>query len=92
MVCIISYQRCILAVCMFLVSTDASLIAIEMMLQEDFSHTTARLLALHACSQYLHTSKDNLLSAHTEDDKPTLDDEEEDYIVSYLTLPYRVKI
>ena len=87
-----SYQRCILALCVFLVSTDASLIAIEMMLQEDFSHTTARLLALHACSQYLHTSKDNLLSAHTEDDKPTLDDEEEDYIVSYLTQPYRVKI
>lgn len=57
-----------------------------MMLQEDFSHPTAQLLALHACSQYIETSKDSLLSAHTEDDKPTLDEEEDEYIVSDLYL------
>lgn len=58
---------------------------IEMMLQKDISHTTARFLALHACSTHLEQDKDNLLSASTEGDKTVLDTEVEEFIVSIST-------
>lgn len=61
---------------------DAIKVAFEMMLQEDFGHATSRLLALYACSQYLNKEMDNLLAPVTDDNKPTLDDDEEDYVVS----------
>lgn len=64
-----------------MIVTDAVQIAIEMMLQEDFSHPTTRLLALHACSTYLEQKENNLLAAFTEDDKPTLDEDEDEYVV-----------
>lgn len=57
-------------------------VAIEMMIQEDFSHVTSRLLALYSCSQFLYAEKGTLLAPVTSDNKPVLDEGEDEYVVS----------
>ncbi|KAF6016581.1 hypothetical protein EB796_025112 [Bugula neritina] len=56
-------------------------ISIEMMLQDDMAHNAGRLLSLYACSKYLEENKESLLAAFTDDNKPQLDDDEDDYVV-----------
>ena len=51
-----------------------------MMLQEDFSDVTSRLLALHACCRSLRDG--DFLAPVTEENRPELDDGEEEYVVS----------
>jgi len=57
-----------------------------MMLQDDMAHNAGRLLSLYACSKYLEENKESLLAAFTDDNKPQLDDDEDDYVVGAIII------